>query len=398
MAAQDDGRRKAEDERWPPPWFTEKDSDDEDDEDDDDDEDDSPVTSSPEIVLSKIPVAETTMAPPPPPTFLSSTATTSESLASPIAQSPSGLSHGAYPSMHGRPPWASPSFSSVTQSWHTSTSVATPYLGGLESSTWSTTPTLLETSGATSPTNTTGAYDGGPPGWDWSRKHANDAPMYAAAAVVPIVVLAIVGAVTLVCLRRRKKRKAEAAAAQTIAQEMKMQPQSIVQPYMAPPPPVMPISHQYSAPPSQLPPTSTPSQFQPVILGPIGSGSNGAYLTGIDTSDMVSVTSNTLRPADPFAGNNSLTEPPPPYRPQSVAPPSFTSTSRQSSLRASAPPSVSQTYLIQRSPFDDPDNDDDEDAVSELSGPTTERDDDDAMSAVSDLSYQRDPFTGRRPL
>jgi hypothetical protein len=213
--------------------------------------------------------------------------------------------------------------------------------------------------------------------------------MYAAAAIVPVVVLAIIGIVAFFCLRKRRNRKAEAAATQFIAQEMKMQPQPLMQPHMAPPPPAISISRQHTEPPSQLPPTSTSSQFQPVILGPIGSGSNGAYMTGMDTSDMVSVTSNTLRPADPFADNSSMTEPPPPYRPNSVAPPSFASTSRQSSLRASALPASSRTHLMGRSPFDDPDDDD----ISELSGPTLGKGDD-RMSTVSDMSYQHDPVVG----
>jgi hypothetical protein len=214
--------------------------------------------------------------------------------------------------------------------------------------------------------------------------------MYAAAAIVPIVVLAIIGVFAFVCLRKRKRRHAEADAARSVPEEMKMKPQPTVQPYMAPQQPAIAISREYNVTASHLPPTSTSGHVQPIILGPIGSGSNGTYLTGMDTSDMVSVTSNTLRPVDPFADNSSLKEPPPPYRPHSIAPPSFTSNSRQSSLRASAPSATSQTHLMERSPFDDPDDD----AVSELTAPTRGREDD-AMSAVSDISYQRDPVVGR---
>jgi hypothetical protein len=289
------------------------------------------------------------------------------------------------------PPWAHGSSSSATKSGQTSTSVTTPYPNGLATSTVSTTPTYLATYKETDPSTTTGAYGGRPTDWDLSRKHANNAPMYAAAAIVPIVVLAIIGVVAFVCLRKRKRRHAEIDAAQIVPEEMK--PKPTMQPHIAPPQPAMGVSREYTVTSSHFPPTSTSGYVQPIILGPIGSGSNGTYLTGMDTSDMISVTSNTLRPVDPFADNSSLTEPPPPYRPHSIAPPSFTSNSRHSSLRASAPPATSQTHLMERSPFDDPDDD----AVSELSGPTIGRADD-ALSAVFDISYQRDPVVGRPSL
>ncbi|KAF2828181.1 hypothetical protein CC86DRAFT_369306 [Ophiobolus disseminans] len=142
-------------------------------------------------------------------------------------------------------------------------------------------------------------------------------------------------------------------------------------------------------------PPPNPSAPPPVILGPIPSGANGAYFTGIDTSDVVSMTSaSNLRhgPANHLSDNDSLAEPPPPYRPRSVAPPSFTNSSRHSSFRASvAPPTTSRTRLIERSPFEDPEDDD---VVSELSGPTA-RLSEDAMSAVSDISYQNDPVVNR---
>jgi hypothetical protein len=104
-----------------------------------------------------------------------------------------------------------------------------------------------------------------------------------------------------------------------------------------------------------------------------------------------------LRPApvNPFNDNESLVEPPPPYRPRSAVPPSFTNSSRHSSFRVSvAPLATSRTHLIERSPFDDSVDDD---VVSDLSGPSAGRHDDD-MSAVSDLSYQQDPVVNRTSL
>lgn len=94
---------------------------------------------------------------------------------------------------------------------------------------------------------------------------------------------------------------------------------------------------------------------------------------------------------DPFADNNSLAEAPPPYRPRSLAP-----SSRQSSFRWTAPRlASSRTHLIQRSPFEDPGDDDD--VISELDGPAQEQRVD-AMSVVSNLSYQKDPVVGRLSL
>jgi hypothetical protein len=383
MAPQEDGRREGKDERGPPFWLT-----------DDEDKPPSTTVSGTDLTIlsSIVSVSETSMMPPMPTLVVISIETASDSYPSPTDESimPSSRPSQVPSYVPWPPPWAYESLSSATKS--SLASVTSPYADGWVTSTISATPTDLATYKETAPPTTTGPYGGRPTGWDWSRRHANHTPMYAAAAVVPIVVLTIIGVVAFVCLRKRKRRNAEVAAAQTIPQEMSMKQKPTAQPYLATPlPPPIAISRQYTASSVQLPPTSTPSQYQPIILGPIGSGSNGTYLTGMDTSDMVSVTSNTLRPADPFADNNSLTEPPPPYRPSSVAPPSFTSNSRQSSLRTSAPPTTSQTHLIERSPFDDPDEDD---TVSELSGPTIGRDAD-AMSAVSDLSYQRDPFAGR---
>ncbi|CAE7030609.1 hypothetical protein P3342_006407 [Pyrenophora teres f. teres] len=300
---------------------------------------------------------------------------------------------GARPEEHvpgfARPPYTPPFPATATQS--ASTSAATPSTGGLVNPLLSTTLTTIGTS--------TQTPDQPPPDSNWSKGGANHAPLYAAAAVVPVVVLGILGFVAFLCLRRRKKRKADAAsiAAEAQAKEMKLEAEEpkvrgeqTVRRYMAPPLQAALHSEEKDQPRSELRPTSLWSQNHPIILGPIGSGSNGAYLTGMDTSDMVSITSNSHRRADPFADNSSFAEPPPPYRPHSAAPPSFMSTSRQSSLRMSIARANSRARFVGRSPFDNPLDD----AVSNLSEPTIERDDD-SMSAVSRLSYQRDPTMGR---
>ncbi|KAG9187233.1 hypothetical protein G6011_05104 [Alternaria panax] len=385
MAPLEDEWETDEDEIETPSWVTET------------EDDDSSTTFSLEILLSIVPL-------PVPYTVMGSTTPTNNAIG-PVftgVMPPSGRPRpDGYPSDRPWPPYTQPT--STTESWQTSISATTPYADHMGSSLPWTTSTSTSKLSPKSSQSLTNPHGERPSGWDFERKHANKAPMYAAAVVIPIVVLAIIAGVTLVCLRKRKRRKAEeavaavavaaaAAAAQNVPQEMKMQPPKLnmhpqlnAQPYMAPPPgspPPPTISVSRNPPNHLLPPTSTSSAFQPIILGPIGTdSSNGAYLTGIDTSDMVSITSNTLRPVDnPFSDNNSLTEPPPPYRPYSASPPSFTTNSRHSSLRAGD----SQIRLIEGDPFDDPDDD----SVSDLSEPTYGRDRD-GISVVSDLSYQR---------
>ena len=277
----------------------------------------------------------------------------------------------------------------------TSTSKSKYSHGGFQAST-ATTTLMLTPTGDSSPGPT-----GEPlPGLQNNgvNNGSNKIPIYAAAGVTPVVII-VVGLLVFCFLRKRKQQR-EAAASHTHVEEMKMQPKPALLPYMeplSPPPAVLP---QYSisspsSPSSSHPPTASSSQ--PVILGPIPSGNNGAYLTGMDTSDLVSMTSasnisrmGTIVDRDPFADGRSLEEAPPPYRPSSLPPASLASASRNSSIRIAAPlQATSRTHLIERSPFDDPEDDE----VSEFSGPTLGRNAD-AMSDVSDISYQIDPTVG----
>jgi len=116
--------------------------------------------------------------------------------------------------------------------------------------------------------------DDGPDG-PWTQKHSSHAPIYAAASILPIVVLVMVGAVFCICLRRRKQRRKENSALPT--QGMKQSKHTVLT-HVAPP--ARGQSPSLSGRPS---PPSPPSQLQPVILGPILSSSNGAYMTGMDT-------------------------------------------------------------------------------------------------------------------
>ncbi|KAH9870112.1 hypothetical protein J1614_007034 [Plenodomus biglobosus] len=365
MAPQQDRRRKHG--RFPHPTRSLTQTDDEDDFDTDDEDNDLPSLSV-SSTFTKLPMVEPSMTT----TGISSESSTTD-YRTRTRQPVHPPYNGPTPGPHSEWP--------KTSSWETST-ISPAQSENLDSTAQTASPTLIGSSSSTTlPSATSGDFGGPRPGQPWPPEHRNNAPLYAAASIIPIIVLAIIGAVLWICLRRRKRRREENDKVAT--QEMKEEPKPTVLSYVAPP-----VTAQRHSLPNQLPPTSTPSQLQPVILGPILSSSNGAYMTGMDTSDVVSITSNNIRPADPFADGCSLMEPPPPYRPSSVAPPSFVSTSRQSSLRTpNDPSSTSQTHLIERSPFEDPDDD-----VSEISGPTHGRGND-STSTVSDVSYQYEPAT-----
>lgn len=276
--------------------------------------------------------------------------------------------------------------SSSSSAWTTSTVTYVLQPEGLPPMLVSSSPFVATTDGASPPSDFPRPFQG-------HRARLTPGGMYAAAAITPIVVLAIIAAIVYFCMRKRKRQRSEAVTAQNV-EEMKKHPRSpmTAQAYMASPSGASP---PYTVSNNHLLPPHNPALLQPIILGPIPSGANGAYFTGIDTSDVVSMSSasNLRPPPNPLSDNESLTEPPPPYRPRSVAPPSFSNSSRQSSFRATMPPpETSRTPLIEPSPFEDPFDDDD--AVSELSGPTAGRSED-AMSAVSDLSYQNDPVVNR---
>ncbi|KAF2119969.1 hypothetical protein BDV96DRAFT_595573 [Lophiotrema nucula] len=269
---------------------------------------------------------------------------------------------------------------------------------------YSSTPTTALSDGSPQPTSTNSDDFKGVDPSQKGKDHSGHVGLYAAAGIVPVVVLAILGVAIFFYLRKRKRQRQQAAVVKTPrGQEMKARPQSTVQPFMA----ASPVQPSYTAPPSHPPPPASPTSpmsTQPVILGPIAPASNGAYYTGIDTSDIVSVDDRPENDrtglGNPFADTSSLNEePPPPYRPRSLAPSalsrdasvrtSIAHLSRDTSLRV--PAAHSQTNLIERSersPFADPDDD----TVSEASGPTAGRHLD-TLSIVSDLSYQEQPNT-----
>ncbi|KAF2492435.1 hypothetical protein BU16DRAFT_114302 [Lophium mytilinum] len=282
-----------------------------------------------------------------------------------------------------------------------------PLLGGLYSSpTPSTTDpvpaletvatTLLQTTGPPKPWETSP----NPSGTDGSSTTKSPVPVsttlpqdddgsqhsklvkHVAAAVIPLACLAILGVILFLYIRRRRRHKNQALAQQEM---MKRDIPAVEQAYY----------HRPSGPP---PPGLSPMPPQPVILGPISPNSNGAYYTGIDTSDVVSMHEAHPPPQPTGLGNPFVDpqheEPPPPYRPRSLAP-----LSRNTSLRSPPPAALSQTNLMAAqehtlSPFSDPHDDDN---ISEFSAtaPHYGRRAVDELSVVSDLSYQQDPVVNR---
>jgi len=214
-------------------------------------------------------------------------------------------------------------------------------------------------------------------------------PIYAAASAVPIIMLALIAFAVFFCMRKRRKQK-EIAAAQMKVQEMKASRRPLVHAYVSPATPVS-RAPSYTSTPGNVQPRSLATP-PPVILGPISSETSGNYMTGIDTSDVVSTRNDRTGLGDPFADSSSLSEePPPPYRPRSLASRTTSVRMPRSSMSMSSQNSHIQRQPL-RNPFEDPREDD---VVSDLSGPTLNRDVDN-MSAVSDRSYQQDPVVGRR--
>jgi hypothetical protein len=294
----------------------------------------------------------------------------------------------------GRPPPWMPQSSFQTSTSPTATSSPHSAFPDNVPTTSPSSPTVVYSAGGPVPTTTINSDDsGGEPSVQSEEKHGSNKTMPAVTGAAMVVILAIIGCFVFFCLRKRKRER------QRVEEVKVKEVKARRQPAMSTNVGASSTFPLYAAPSSHPLPTG-PATPPPVILGPIVPGSNGAYYTGIDTSDIVSMNDRIVvgRTAvdrtglgNPFADGDSLNEePPPPYRPRSLAP-----MSRDTSFRV-PPPSftTSQTHLIgrqERSPFADPEDDD---AVSDISGPTQRRDHD-GMSVVSDMSYQQDPVVTR---
>lgn len=164
----------------------------------------------------------------------------------------------------------------------------------------------------------------------------------AAAGVVAVLMFCAGGILLFLFLRKRKRQRHQQSVTQVQSEQTKAHnSRPLFAPSYTPGP-----APAGTGGPVALAPVANPTS-QPVILGPIVPDANGAYNTGIDTSDMVSLHDHIgiENPfADPVYHND---EPPPPYRPRSVAP-----LSRHVSLRES-PAAGSGRRENTRSPFND---------------------------------------------
>ncbi|KAK3065382.1 hypothetical protein LTS18_011905 [Coniosporium uncinatum] len=250
----------------------------------------------------------------------------------------------------------------------------------------------------------------------------NDKTKFPIAAVLVPLALGIAAAlIAFLLIRRRRRRRANPFSDRNVATaEMKMKVSS---PASSRPPsfnfaatdtsynnaraPIIsstPISPPAAAAFAQTSggPTSSTS---PVLLSSRMPHMGGAYYTGIDTSDALSTQRNSqvddpLPPHTEIHADNAQAyaydheieedEPPPPYRPRSVP-----SLSRDSSIRT-AEGMVANGMAPERqrlnglsSPFDDPEDDEEEeDGLSMVSAPLNGRREDDGFSVVSLSEYQ----------
>jgi hypothetical protein len=212
-----------------------------------------------------------------------------------------------------------------------------------------------------------------------------------AVVAIPLVVIVVAIILFFTWRKRRQNRRRRLG----LTREMKQRgpedglPQYTADPLIPPPtipaPPTISTSLTPSTTggaPSTTAATAGSDPNQPVILN---TNMGGAYLTGLDTSDALSIHSGQPNNRMSLDARSMVSsdDPPPPYRPRSVPP-----ISRETSLRVSngntttiplsqlAPLSehnLSRVRLDESSglnnPFADPDSDDDNDFASESSTP-----------------------------
>ena len=190
-------------------------------------------------------------------------------------------------------------------------------------------------------------------------------PLFAGVGVGVIMVIVVVAAL-FICQRRRNKRAKQGMRMGGIPAQEKMKAQAqrpFNQPAFSIPPPIADSVLRRD--------TTPPAPPEPVILGPITPTVNGAWNTGLDTSDDMSMNDH---PAieNPFADPSyNPDDPPPPYRPRSLA-----ALSRDVSLRAPSTLGL-RTSLAER-PADEVGS-----PVSPLAEP---RDHDDTLSFLPETS------------
>lgn len=218
------------------------------------------------------------------------------------------------------------------------------------------------------------------PGPDPDEPHHH--PPIGLMVAIPLVIIGALIAGFFAWRRKRQQRRQRAG----MTQEMKMRSpdEGLPQYSAAVPPPPAPMSPIRTGPAttasSSLTPHSTslsPSATGTTVIDPnqpviLNNNMGGAYFTGIDTSDALSITSGNRnsRMSLDARSMTSSDDPPPPYRPRSVPP-----ISRETSLRAPnnvgtatiplEPLSESNLSRVRlhdglSNPFADPDSDEDE--------------------------------------
>ncbi|OJD34935.1 uncharacterized protein BKCO1_2000085 [Diplodia corticola] len=239
-----------------------------------------------------------------------------------------------------------------------------------------------------------------------------------AGVIIPILVVSLLAFAAFVVMRRRRQRNAQPTLAQ---EEMKLRPGSsgdddyhpppvAVIPVGSSPPPMIrePSPPQTAAaaaaatPPRAVTPVPAPP---PVIVSAMNPANNSSYFTGIDTSEALSIRTNSVRSSGPpqrpagfMLDGEFHEEPPPPYRPRSVPPISRDSSMRTANYRGVADCAGSIRLANdhhespQHNPFADP-SDDGISVMSEAPMNPFMRDDEDRLSVVSDMSYQQEPVT-----
>jgi hypothetical protein len=210
------------------------------------------------------------------------------------------------------------------------------------------------------------------------------------ATVVFVFVLVLL--VIFLCRRNRKKNRAAVAAASSRQMTTTDNVPNVVDGCAYIKSTTALVRPALSSPATSSPSIPQPTQLPPVVLS---TTLDHSYLTGIDTGDHLSL-------ADSQTANSLGEEPPPPYRPRSIAPISreqsvHLAPSRGYSVRMADgmlpnyrpgnPIPATEESLA--NPFDDPDGE-----VSDLEdgGPCQDNTPcDDHLSLVSDLSYQQEP-------
>lgn len=249
------------------------------------------------------------------------------------------------------------------------------------------------TAGASATTRSDTHNNSGPSTGPKPQHHGLNPAQIVAAVIIPLLVLAAIGALVFICLRRGKRQRAQH---HPILEKKELHPDDgfIAAHYAS----STPTPHLLPPAPAAVSPTTPP-----VLLTTVAPGASASYYTGIDTSDAVSMHSgpggsqqHNYGPV-PYVQHE---EPPPPYRPRSLVPSRETSLRNPSTqdARLSSTQLLAATMELARSPFADPETDD-EDALSDISEPTHyESRGVDEMSAVSDLSYQDEPTQSHHPV